>query len=600
MSFKKLFCIVVSLVLIVTFSACSKDSQPTETKNTTESSSEYVNISDNNMFTDNDKEIGYDSSTSVTVALADSGIVCESTAVTVNGKNLTITDEGTYVLSGSLSGGSVTVDAEKTDKVTLILDNVSITADNTAPIYIKQADKVFVTTTANSENSLIQQGEFVNNGDDNIDSVIFSKDDITLNGAGKLTLSTSNGHGIVSKDDLAITSGSYEITASSHALSGKDCVKIAEGTFLLTSGKDGIHAENADDADMGYIYISGGSFTMNCTGDGIDSSAYIQIDNGNFNILAGGGSANGETQYESFGGPGMSYYGSSTDTVSTKAIKATGKLVINSGEFTLDSADDAIHSNSDSLVTGGSFVISTGDDGIHADGNTTVSGGNIVINTSYEGIEGQSIDIKGGDITLTASDDGLNAAGGNDESGYGGFMQNDIFANDENAYINISGGKLVVKADGDGIDSNGDITVSGGETYVEGPQNSANGSLDYGGEAKITGGIFLSAGAIGMAENFSQASSQGVIMLTTSGSGGEISVSSNDGTLLLSYTPGINYSSIIISCPSIVKGNTYSVTASGSTQRITMSSTVYGSSGGMGGFGGMGGMGGFGGNQGRR
>lgn len=167
----------------------------------------------------------------------------------------------------------------------------------------------------------------------------------------------------------------------------------------------------------------------------------------------------------------------------------------------LNCADDALHSNGDLTVNNGSFEIQTGDDGIHADNAVVIMDCDMEILQSYEGIEGLSIDIEGGEIALTASDDGLNAAGGNDSSGTGG-RGDDIFAVTEGAYICISGGTLNINAYGDGIDSNGDLTVSGGKTYVSGPVNGGNSSLDYAGEAVITGGIFVAAGASEMAQNF--------------------------------------------------------------------------------------------------
>ena len=84
--------------------------------------------------------------------------------------------------------------------------------------------------------------------------VYTSKDDLTLNGEGTLTVVSPAGHGIVSKDELTITSGSYKVTAGSHALNGKDSVAIAGGSFDLSAGKDGIHSENSDDETLGFVY----------------------------------------------------------------------------------------------------------------------------------------------------------------------------------------------------------------------------------------------------------------------------------------------------------------------------------------------------------
>lgn len=574
---------------------CSQAEQ-NSTPESGSSSSASTSAADDNqngdeMFTDRDKEIGYEESTAIAVSLSDDKIQCNSSNVEISGSTVTIKDEGTYLLSGSLSNGQIIIEADKKAKLQLVLDGVSINCDTSAAIYVKQADKVFITTAGNTENTLSNKKEFSAIDDNNIDSVIFSKEDLTLNGSGTLAINAAYGHGIVSKDDLKLTSGTYQITAASHALSGKDSVRIADGDFTLTSGKDGIHAENSDDSSLGFTYIAGGSFDITSEGDGIDASSYLQLEKGTFNIKSGGGSANAEVkQEEFFPGGRMTQTDSDTDTdtASAKGIKSSGDLTITGGTFTIDSADDAIHSNSGVTINDGEFTISTGDDGIHADAGTAVSGGNITITESYEGIEGMTIDITGGTISVTSSDDGLNAAGGNDESGFGGGMKQDEFAADSNSYIKISGGTINIDASGDGIDSNGNLYISGGETYVSGPENSGNGALDYNGDAEITGGIIIAAGENGMAQNFGSNSTQGSMLVNVSSSNidGDIILKDSSGNELVKYTPKKSYNSVVISCPEIKQNETYTVTAGGQDTSVEMTSLIYGS-GGMGG--GMGG-----------
>ena len=554
------------------------------------STSSSDSSSDDSMFTSRDKDVGYDEAASTAITLSDNGTQCSDKSVSVSGNTMTITAEGTYILSGKLSNGQIIVDADKADKIQLVLNGVSINCDTSAAIYVKQADKVFVTLAENTENTLSNTSEFKAIDDNDIDAVVFSKDDLTFNGSGKLTVNAKYGHGIVSKDDLVFTGGVYSITAQNHAISGKDSVRTANGTFNLKAGKDGIHSENSEDTTKGFVYIENGTFKINADGDGIDASLTIDIRGGSFDITSGGGSSNAEKKSEQMFGRGFgmqnSAQESSSDSESTsaKGIKASGNVTVSGGQLDINSADDAVHSNSNVSISDGTFSIKTGDDGIHADSNTAISGGTISITESYEGIEGQSIDISGGNITLKASDDGLNAAGGNDESGFGGNMKQDMFAVDNNAYIKISGGKLIVNADGDGVDSNGNLYVSGGETYVSGPTNNGNGALDYNGEAQITGGTFIAAGASGMAQNFGSSSTQGSIMINTqSGSGGEIILKDSSGNVIASYTPDKSYNSVVVSCPGIKKDSTYTLTANGTDTTVEMTDIIYGSSDGMGG-----------------
>lgn len=590
-----LFALFLMLSLLLTGCGQSGD----DTVDNSDASGSGIALSD--MFTDRDFEIGYDESESVAIQLNGDTASCDSNAVEISGSTVTITDEGTYILSGALDDGMVIVNAEKTDKLQIVLDNVSIHSESSAALYILQADKVFLTMATDSVNTLSNGGTFTAIDENNIDAVIFSKEDLTLNGNGSMTIESPAGHGIVSKDDLVLTSGTYEITASSHGLCGKDSVRIAAGSFTIVSGKDGIHAENTDDASSGFLYIAGGTYQIEAEGDGLSAESTLQIEDGSFTIQTGGGSANAVTTQSSdmfgdFFGPEMESSTSSEDTVSTKGVKASGDLTLNGGTFSIDSMDDAFHSNANMTVNGGSYEIATGDDGFHADEQMVIHAGDINITESYEGIEGLSVEISGGNISLVASDDGINAAGGNDQSGLNGPWGVDSFsASSDDCYINILGGTLYIQASGDGIDSNGSLTISGGETYVSGPTNGANGALDCESEATITGGIFVAVGSSQMAQNFGSASTQGAIMVSVGSqqAGSVIALADSAGQTLLSWTADKVFDSVLMSCPEIVQGSTYTLTVDGSSTEITMDSLLYSAGSGIGGMNAMGGQGGM-------
>lgn len=512
-------------------SGCNTQTEQSTQQNTeqnTESSSAVAEIDTSDMFSDRDKEVGYDESESVAISLADNGSSCESDAVSITENTVTIKEEGTYILSGSLSNGMVIVEAEDTDKIQLVLNGVSISSTQSAALYVRSADKVYVTTVSGTENSLEHSGTYTAIDENNIDAAVFSKSDLTFNGEGMLTVTAQEGHGIVSKDDLILTSGTYVITSASHGIAGKDSVRIANGSYTIVSGKDGIHGEHTEDSSLGFIYLAGGTFDIKSQQDGISASSWLQAEG---------------------------------------------------GTYTIDAEDDTFHSNGNLVIHDGTYTLSSGDDGIHADSNVTIAGGTIDIAKSYEGIEGLSIDISGGESSVLASDDGMNAAGGNDSSGFEGpGPGGDQFASTEGAYIHISGGILHVNSSGDGIDSNGDITVSGGETYVSGPTNDGNGTLDYNGSAVVTGGIFAASGSSGMAQNFDSSSTQGVIMVNVEEqeANTEIALLDISGTELLSWTAEKEYSSVIVSSPEIQQGETYTLKAGTAEQNITMDSLVYG------------------------
>lgn len=577
----------------------------------TSAQSEAGSFSSADMFTERDLAGTYEESGAVYVTLSGDGITGETDGVAINGQTVTITAEGTYIFSGTLSEGQIVVDADKA-KVQIVFDNVDITCASSAAVYVKNAEKVFVTLAEGSQNTLRNTDEYVAIDDNNIDAVIFAKSDLTLNGTGSLTIVSAEGHGIVSKDDLKITGGTYDITAAGHALSGKDSVRIADGTFILTAEKDGIHAENADDEEKGYIYIADGDFTITSDGDGMDASNIVQIEDGTFDITAGGGSANSLKTHESDvpGGPGggmpqngekldgesMPQMGEKPDgenmpqdtttdesSTSTKGIKAGGGMYLNGGTYQIDSADDSIHSNANITIADGTYTLATGDDGVHADDALTVNGGTITVTESYEGLEGLTVTINDGTIDITARDDGVNAAGGTDQSGFGTF--GDHFkgmdsaddeteeTTDNEMWMELNGGYIHILAGGDGVDSNGDLTINGGEIYIDGPSDNGNSAIDYGdrSSAYMNGGTLVAIGNSGMAEGMSDSSKQKVLMvkLGEQMEAGDVVLTDSEGNVIVSYTALKSYDCVIISTAEVENGATYTLTTSGTTTEVT-------------------------------
>ena len=582
--------------------------------------SETGTFSSADMFTERDLAGTYEESGAVYVTLSDDGITGETAGVAINGQTVTITAEGTYIFSGTLSEGQIVVDADNA-KVQIVFDNVDITCASSAAVYVKSAEKVFVTLAEGSQNTLRNTDEYVAIDDNNIDAVIFAKSDLTLNGTGSLTIVSAEGHGIVSKDDLKITGGTYDITAAGQALSGKDSVRIADGTFILTAEKDGIHAENADDEEKGYIYIADGDFTITSDGDGMDASNIVQIEDGTFDITAGGGAANSQKTHESDmpgggmsqnierpEGESMSQMGEKPDEesmpqmgekpdgenmpqdtttdesgTSTKGIKAGGGMYLNGGTYQIDSADDSIHSNANITIADGTYTLATGEDGVHADDALIVNGGTITVTESYEGLEGLTVTINDGTIDITARDDGVNAAGGTDQSGFGTF--GDHFkgmdsaddeteeTTDNEMWMELNGGYIHILAGGDGVDSNGDLTINGGEIYIDGPSDNGNSAIDYGdrSSAYMNGGTLVAIGSSGMAEGMSDSSKQKVLMvkLGEQMEAGDVVLTDSEGNVIVSYTALKSYDCVIISTAEVESGATYTLTTSGTTTEVT-------------------------------
>ena len=533
---------------------------------------------------------------------ADCVITLDGNTATVSGKGaavsgsvVTINKKGTYVVRGSLDNGQIIVDTDKESKVQIVLENAAIHSETSGALYIRQADKVFVTLASGTENTLSSGENFASIDENEIDGALFSKEDLTINGDGSLKILSPGGHGIVSKDELTLTGGNITVICAGHGVSGKDNVCVDGVNLTIQAGKDGIQSDHNEDAALGFVYILSGNFQIQAEGDGISASGRLEILGGNYEILTGGGYENGEVHTSENwgqmgggfpggmgggfpggmggrpGGMGGGFPGNSgqtnpnqntqEDSASIKGLKAGGDLAVSGGSFQLNCADDAVHGNGNVIVSGGSFRISTGDDGFHANSKLSILAGSISIAESYEGLEGQSIEISGGDITLKASDDGLNAAGGNDGSGMaGGRPGGDMFAADENCWILIAGGTLFVDAAGDGIDSNGNLEITGGDITVEGPTGGANGPLDYNGNGKISGGTVRVTGSVQMAQSL-QGLGQGVLGVSvgTQEAGTAWEVLDSQGKRILSGNPGKTYQCIVISSPDLVAGETYTL-----------------------------------------
>ena len=321
------------------------------------------------LFTDRDLLQIADLSKAVTYTVAD-------------GQDIAITAAGTYVLTGSARNVTVTVEADKEDKVQLVLEGLDLTNDDAPAIYVKSADKVFVTTATDS--ALSVTGSFVKDGDTNLDGVIFSKSDLTLNGTGTLTVASSK-NGVVGKDDLKVTGGTYVISANKKALEANDSIRIADGVLELTAGTDGLHAENDENDTTGYIYIGGGTVAIRCGDDAIHATSVVQVDGGDLTISAAEGI---EATYVQLNGGTVSIT-SSDDGINaaqkSSAYRATVEIYGGDIAIVMGAGDtDGVDSNGDIIVNGGTISVS-GNSTFDYDGTAQYTGGTILAN-------GQQID----------------------------------------------------------------------------------------------------------------------------------------------------------------------------------------------------------------
>ncbi len=248
-------------------------------------------------YSDRDLAGTWDAEAATRISLNGSTINASGSGATASNGTLTITTAGVYVLSGTLNSGQIIVDAAESDKVQIVLNGVSITCPDSAPIYVKQADKVFLTLADVTKNTVTDGPAYIlADGEDEPNAAIFSKSDLTINGTGALTVSANYNNGIASKDDLVIIGGTIKVTAVNDGLRGRDSVAIHDGALVINAAQgDGIQSNNDQDTDKGWISIDGGTLDITAGNDGIQAETVLQITDGTVAAKTGGGSANAST-----------------------------------------------------------------------------------------------------------------------------------------------------------------------------------------------------------------------------------------------------------------------------------------------------------------
>lgn len=576
------------------------------------------------------------------ITLSPDGSTSTDASVLIDGQTVTVTQAGTYQIAGTLGDGALIVESAENAKITLVLGGVSIKNSTGAAIQISTADDVTIELAEGTTN-VLQSGEEVDiaaatESKEASGGALQSKADLKIKGKGSLTVLGYLNNGIHCTKDLKIKNGNISVTALGHGIKGKNSVTVSGGTVTVTSGKDGITSDETENEEKGFVTIEDGEIIITSVGDGVSAETTLTVTGGVISIISGGGSANAQQKTDNMRG-WWDFDNSASDdnSVSCKGLKAGKALVISGGSITIDAQDDALHTDGDMTISGGECILSTGDDGAHAALSLTVLDGKITVLTSYEGLEANQITLAGGELDITASDDGINANGGSDgfSGGFGGGfggrrsdmnsqsgdmtppdnsnMQTPPDGNapsgnpptmpgqdaadstttddttDKQPVLLITGGKITVNADGDGLDSNGDLRVEGGDITINGPSNGGNGALDIGtengGAGVIAGGTLIALGTSSMTENFGSTSTQCAFLVTMNsfGAGETITITDSQGNVLYTGVTVKSANSVVFSSPDLVVGETYTVTIGSTSATVTQSSTVVGNSNGFGG-----------------
>ena len=576
------------------------------------------------------------------ITLSPDGSTSTDASVRIDGQTVTIIQAGTYQIAGTLDDGALIVESAENAKITLVLGGVNIKNSIGAAIQISTADDVTIELSEGTTN-VLQSGEEVDiatatESEEASGGALQSKADLKIKGKGSLTVLGYLNNGIHCTKDLKIKNGNISVTALGHGIKGKNSVTVSGGTVTVTSGKDGITSDETENEEKGFVTIEDGEIIITSAGDGVSAETTLTVTGGVISIISGGGSANAQQKTDNMR-DWWDFDNSASDdnSASCKGLKAGKALVISGGSITIDAQDDALHTDGDMTISGGECILSTGDDGAHAALSLTVLDGKITVLTSYEGLEANQITLAGGELDITASDDGINANGGSDgfSGGFGGGfggrrsdmnsqsgdmtppdnsnMQTPPDGNapsgnpptmlgqdaadstttddttDKQPVLLITGGKITVNADGDGLDSNGDLRVEGGDITINGPSNGGNGALDIGtengGAGVIAGGTLIALGTSSMTENFGSTSTQCAFLVTMNsfGAGETITITDSQGNVLYTGVTVKSANSVVFSSADLVVGETYTVTIGSTSATVTQSSTVVGSTNGFGG-----------------
>lgn len=605
-------------------------------ENASEKSVEYASFEEvaaafdasalNLEYSKRDMDASFDESSATKITLSGDSASVSGSGAAAEGSTVTISTAGTYIVSGNLTDGSITVTTSENDKVQIVLNGVKIASSSGPAIDIQSADTCFITLAEGTQNSLSDGSAFAS---EDANACIYATCDLTINGSGSLDVSGNYRHGVFSKDDLVVYGGSINVSAVEDGLNGKDSVKIGAGDISIDSGADGVKSSKSINPEKGFVYASGGSLSIDAEDDG---------------------------------------------------IQAKTCLCIAGGSIEIDAADDALHSDLEGALNGGSTTVRSGDDAFHCETNLEVNDGSFVAETCSEGYEAEQVVVNGGDTNICALDDAMNASaadlsddsessdadtstiapsgepganvaqpdgsiGASDGSsanadsngqqntapqgagqqdsatspelpsddgahgGQAGEAPSDLGqapdaqggmerggqapggqggapgASDSNCLIQINGGKVVLDSQGDGVDSNGNVEINGGTLLVNGPSGDDDGAFDYDGDATISGGTVLMAGAVGMAQSFTSGTQAFALVQASGSAGSVIEATDADGDVIATLTATRAFGCVLVSGAGVSDGDTITVSVDGAATTATASTTGTSgiATGGMGG-----------------
>ncbi len=399
---KRHITIILALAIAASLVGCTTDTAAQSSSSVSVSTQEDSSSSSSQSTEETSTQ---NSSEAVTITFTDSEASTDADNVKTDGTAVTISESGTYILTGSCSDGSVKV-KKGTTGVTLILSDLTLSNSTTAPIVIGKSSEVTIEAAEGTSNTLSDteqnnDTEYTDNQDAE-NAVIKCKDgsSVTLCGSGTLTINANGKNGIKSgatdtetskEASLTIKDLTLNITASvNDAVNAENLLNMESGTLTIDAADDGLHCDltmnvGADDTD-------GPTITITNAYEGIEAAS-LNILSGNIDITCTDdclNAANGDLTNYSFemnisGGTIKAY------TTTGDGFDSNGSMTISGGNievWTANTADNQPLDAEETInITGGTVLAAGGSNGMGISiksenafvtfGNTEGMGGNM-------------------------------------------------------------------------------------------------------------------------------------------------------------------------------------------------------------------------------
>ena len=163
-------------------------------------------LSENCSIHEESSDYVWKASEAIKIYLNGNSITSPGSGVIISGSNATITSAGTYEVSGTLTAGQIIINTEDEGVVKLVLNGADITCSESSAIYIENSPKTTIVLADNTENKLTDAANYtgLTAEEDEPNAAVFSKDDLTIEGSGSLTVKANYNNGIQGKDDRSI------------------------------------------------------------------------------------------------------------------------------------------------------------------------------------------------------------------------------------------------------------------------------------------------------------------------------------------------------------------------------------------------------------